>query len=714
MLMNFCFGSNCSRLCFFFFGSKNLPNITVLGILLLLRICLRQISWNIFLVVLVVIFIFIFFLNTCRVAISIVRRYFFLSAVISLLFCHYFIFFPFFFRISSCFPIFVCCTLRPSAIMDPRYLEDDEVRIEMDIRGIDPTDPSALCTLVSWLNEELIGSRESPSELHSSFKSVTGEVAEISWKLASLVVKSGDPIDLSRSQHRLLHLVGRVVRLESRSGGHAQVARLREELDARIDQMSTWIENSEAQAAANSAVYAKEAAPRIDAIGEMDGASATGPSAPVVDPKQPSGLSVPSTQSNLDNSFSALPLPPLKSTSVAGPSTAGMRQRLASLVAPPQNPFAHPRMSQQFNNPVAEGVVEGGQPRNYRPSQASHGWSLEKWPLRFLGSPKDLPIDEFIFRVETLARLSDLTEAAMTLGLHQLLVGSAASWYWVFIRNEPNASWRRIKAALSEAFRSNVSDAAIRRAIMDRLQRPGERFVEFLLAIRELEVRLAVRFTEAELLETLRRNMLPTTQHRLLFVYPRSVPELQRYVQDLEELAQNQLEVQQLRKVAGRVHEFSGFVPPLDNSYVAPGYAPIYPELNNQSYPPTWFAPDSAYDPVAIPTNPVGTLENTYSTPSQPDWLCAMANPSDRNTAILCWNCEERGHTFVDCLAPRNIFCYGCGLKNTVRPQCPKCAPRALQGNGWRSARPPPGLAPARPALPGPALRPLEQPRRQQ
>lgn len=40
-----------------------------------------------------------------------------------------------------------------------------------------------------------------------------------------------------------------------------------------------------------------------------------------------------------------------------------------------------------------------------------------------------------------------------------------------------------------------------------------------------------------------------------------------------------------------------------------------------------------------------------------------------------CFNCKEIGHIYEDCLAPRTVFCYGCGLSNVYKPQCPKCSP---------------------------------------
>lgn len=47
----------------------------------------------------------------------------------------------------------------------------------------------------------------------------------------------------------------------------------------------------------------------------------------------------------------------------------------------------------------------------------------------------------------------------------------------------------------------------------------------------------------------------------------------------------------------------------------------------------------------------------------------------NRQTELICWNCDEAGHSYQDCeVATRNIFCYSCGAKNVYRPQCLRCA----------------------------------------
>lgn len=41
---------------------------------------------------------------------------------------------------------------------------------------------------------------------------------------------------------------------------------------------------------------------------------------------------------------------------------------------------------------------------------------------------------------------------------------------------------------------------------------------------------------------------------------------------------------------------------------------------------------------------------------------------------LICWNCVDIGHSYADCAATeRRIFCYGCGTKNVIKPQCQRC-----------------------------------------
>lgn len=718
--------------------------------------------------------------------------------------------------------------------MDPRFLEEDEILLELDIRDMDKEDSRALEFLSERIEEEIAGIKVMPMQLHRWFKTITGEISELSWKLSSIVISTGNIQELAKCRTRLMHLKGRMIRLVPHSGGNAQVAKLEVEIDVSLANCSELLARKIAMGSADHLAPVVEAEAekqgrellgKMKNVSEAAGQDQTG-SQSSLDPKSQlfAGASAENQESaSCQSNLKALTKPPVAipqvQTDTAGPSgqaqanksNAGSHADLTLGNNGPDNqnryskgnsinshttssvPFSQPPQlippSQRFvNNAVEMSQVNDESssrfeasshrpnppavqfrviddfyganlnrsalgfsrvenrsadnqsfpvrpqremrpvipPNNFQlealgrseeflsrpyvvnphsvynqpidqdraqaagrgsPGNAAMGWTMVKWPLRFGGGAKELPVEEFIFRAETLARLANLPFAALVLGLHQLLTGAAASWYWVYIRNEPNASWAQVRASLIAAFQSNVSDAAIRRRIMDRMQRNGERFTEFSIAIHEMEVRLANRMTENELLETLRRNMLPHVQDRLLFVTIRSVRELQARVHQVEELAQRQLEVQQFRRPSGYVHELSAS-PPSGLEYgIAQRYAQNSSHVGDNQ-PSALGSADISSNPFARPNEQMSMLDTHTQQADARDWMCAVGPPANRGQFLVCWNCDDIGHTYMDCTASRRIFCYGCGAKNCIRPQCPTCSVRNLQGNGRRNVRP--------------------------
>lgn len=624
--------------------------------------------------------------------------------------------------------------------MDPRLLDKDEIELELNIRKIDKTDPEAIDILCDVVEEELAGIRVKPFNVHSSFKTVTGESAEVHWKLASIIVNTGNISELAKCRSRLLHLQGRVLRMQNQCVGSVHVDRLLDEIHERLikctdmlnsqlntdsveivrdvlednaqQQAQVLLTNLLTQCVTNQKEAASTSASNTSLSSPPDPKSCS-----ELIPSQPEFQKSPHDDQNIAGQVTVQSFPALPSTSsglgqppvdisqsnapVAGsssaseaplqpdlivclqtltrllsrgnfpnqPNSSSVASHAAASIPPsafalPTQP-AHPAQIQRVDRPVVSPV---GNP--------NQGWVMSKWSLRFGGSPKDLPVDEFIFRVETLARLSNLPQSALTIGLHQILTGTAASWFWVYIRNVPDSTWPQTRRAISLAFQSNVSDAAIKRLIMDRLQRPGERFTEFQLAVQELEVRLANRMSEFDLLETLRRNMLPNIQEKLLFVPILTLQDLQYCVHKVEDQAQRQLEVQPLRRLP-HLHEISA-PPQVANEF---GVSSRYSQ--NFSVPPP---------PMGVADLRSTRLFNQVPIPdhvrSQADYFSEIGAIVDRNEYTRCWNCDELGHTFMDCSAQRIIFCYGCGEKNYVRPQCPKCSLRNFQGNGQGSIRP--------------------------
>lgn len=96
-------------------------------------------------------------------------------------------------------------------------------------------------------------------------------------------------------------------------------------------------------------------------------------------------------------------------------------------------------------------------------------------------------------------------------------------------------------------------------------------------------------------------------------------------------------------------------------------------------------------------TNMCKKLENSflatsqYKTPSfkgrflEPDLSCPKFSGSlgvNSMGSVKCWNCLDLGHKYNECQKPKNIFCYGCGLKNVLKSKCRTCSKNGNASSG--------------------------------
>ncbi|KAI8116189.1 hypothetical protein CVS40_11703 [Lucilia cuprina] len=65
--------------------------------------------------------------------------------------------------------------------------------------------------------------------------------------------------------------------------------------------------------------------------------------------------------------------------------------------------------------------------------------------------------------------------------------------------------------------------------------------------------------------------------------------------------------------------------------------------------------------------------------------LVNASNSTPRQT-LVCWNCRQNGHMFMDCPAEeRSIFCYRCGKPDVIAPNCVNCRNRNFPRNEGRA-----------------------------
>lgn len=371
--------------------------------------------------------------------------------------------------------------------MDPRFLEVDEVRIELNIRDQNPADPQGLEILAVLLENEIAGVRPIPIKLHSTFTSVVGEIKEIEAKMDSIVVASSDIEVLAKSHARLLHLYGRVIRMEQRTSKNDRVTGLKYDVEARLtsceNNLVVKIKNLSPEKAQET--WESNAVQQLESLAEqLRSDEATNdvrpniqPAAKTIDqegsrgavPKQRRQVPDSIPLSNPGSTADKLELGQVQGFSHPPPQVSDSIQKgLSSNGAKPVVKDVNNKVSPTPTNlppdlrSCLENLIEilsaqslptSNQPRapplssvypqanNYHPSRDSNvarqpsGTLLEvthqiavmgKWTIRFSGELKDVPIDIFLRRIETLARAFFLPQSALKLGLHQLLTGLAS------------------------------------------------------------------------------------------------------------------------------------------------------------------------------------------------------------------------------------------------------------------------------------------------
>ncbi|XP_073845260.1 uncharacterized protein [Musca autumnalis] len=278
-----------------------------------------------------------------------------------------------------------------------------------------------------------------------------------------------------------------------------------------------------------------------------------------------------------------------------------------------------------------------------RPMSASgnHGIRPDKlttvirdWNIRFDGSHNGMSVDEFLYRVKTLTKENlnnDFSQLCKNLPL--LLTGKAQDWYWRYHKRVPQIEWDPFCAALKYQYKEFRSSFDIKEEIRNRKMKSNEIFESFYDSITSMLDRLEKSMEEEELIEILTRNLRPDIRHELLYVPIFSIAHLRKLVQMREAL----LSKDQFRK---------GMPPKIVSNQCQRRVAEIEFDDSNSC------------------------------TAEDKNHLIGAVQQSSR--PMKCWNCEELGHFREDCESEPNVFCYGCGQKNTYKPQCSKCATRKL------------------------------------
>lgn len=313
---------------------------------------------------------------------------------------------------------------------------------------------------------------------------------------------------------------------------------------------------------------------------------------------------------------------------------------------PEENPFDNDRPGRQpsLNMPSGQNPGLGGTERRNRESNqlpANLGDNntllrekisnvIHRWHLKFTGSHDDITVDEFIYRINTLTSVhlkgnfEVLCEHA-----HSLFEGKAKKWFWRYIRQTDNLVWFDLCDALRVQYKDTTTDYDIKDDMRRRRQKPTETFDEYLDSMMSSSDKLRVPISEQELVEIVIRNLKAELRHELLHLEITNIHALRREVRKHEKFFYD-IRTNSSRGTNFNRRQISELV---------------------QDDPV-----DFVDEPSTLGIEEVNALDSTLQ---------------------KCWNCDVVGHRYQDCLAPRRIFCYGCGAIDTYRPSCPKCSSRS-------------------------------------
>lgn len=537
-------------------------------------------------------------------------------------------------------------------MMDLHHLESDELELEFNIRKLDPTGISALENLTRIIIDEQSGAR--PLPILPPFYKTSSDITSCKRKLSQIEsarLDLADPVDesaLSVLRSRALHLIGRLERLVCYDLENRALAKILEDARKLWERLvpPSLVDGEENSSVEEELAGFTASGSAIPSTSKKDSSAQSSPTGTI--PKQTGNTRANQQQPgaqlptwNIDPSIIRTGRASAPSGNNAVPVSAFQAFVSSAAQSVPNEPPAVPLVGNLGVN-VAQGRNRAG---------LTH--TLSKWTVRFGGGVKDLAVDEFFFRVENLATADNVHADSLVLGLHCLLTGNASDFYWVQRRKYPNHTWGVLKRSMIAHFARQETDLEIRKLIMDRHQGFKEEFGEFSLAVECLAARMIRPMGDQELMEILRQNMSPKLQTCLLMYPTLNVDSLKAACRKFERLWATQSEASKDRRITSRMAELGFNETPQVEAVSGPNYGQMNVAGSNRGY-------GEFQEPVDYN---VAALAHARQIPNRCEYM-------------VCWNCDDIGHSFGDCTSPdRRVFCYGCGTKNAYKPSCTKCNP---------------------------------------
>ncbi|XP_055610752.1 uncharacterized protein LOC129757668 [Uranotaenia lowii] len=334
--------------------------------------------------------------------------------------------------------------------------------------------------------------------------------------------------------------------------------------------------------------------------------------------------------------------------------------------------------------------------------------AIHNWQIFYKGERDGTSLNEFIQSVEVFALSEEVPEQVLLQNIKHLLKGDALKWYArAFLRGDLR-SWGDFKRLIRGEFLPSSYAYILRAEAYHRLQGEQETFSDFFADISTLFSYANPPATDREKLFIIKKNMNSTYAPVAAAQQAASVEQLVEACKEFDELRKLQRLQRRMLLPAASLLEPSLATPvpvqranrnaPLNQRY---GRVNMLEEINSRRNEE---AMSSYGEPSVIDSNnkveerledlihQVDALRvrferreqnttNTRENQSRPA-VSIQEHPESTNVntrpPMICWNCDEEGHRFMDCSKPQAIlFCYRCGQKGFSLRSCPSCRHRS-------------------------------------
>lgn len=263
---------------------------------------------------------------------------------------------------------------------------------------------------------------------------------------------------------------------------------------------------------------------------------------------------------------------------------------------------------------------------------------MNKWPIKFSGDPRGMSVEEFVRRVEILARNNQVSDEELLSKVNFLFRQESTAEIWYYTFSHKFTSWQVLKYHLRIRFEVPNKDKVVEKQIRERKQLPNETFIAYLGEIERLCQQMSEPMDEKIKLDILIDNMRDWYRPHMAFINTA------------------ELNVEALSKLCYDLDKS------VYRSYVQRNKVYSVNCLDQEGQP------EESNEGITKEISAVTKIDPRAN--QQAEDTRGKRNNTESN--VLCWNCRQYGHFWKKCERNKRVFCHLCGRANVLVNNCPE------------------------------------------